>query len=337
MAIDQSLRIALYPPRSGLPGATVAEIIALAGGGGGVTSFEGRVGIVVANAADYADVPTIFSVLQTFDAGLNVTNSLVANTLLDVIGSGLNSDGIVGVRGDSGGAVFKWDESVLTARIRQTNAAGVEEKDFITMVDNGALALFFNGVNVTQTMLASAGGLQINNLLTGGGFERGLTTSDNAQLSRFNANDAIFPATDPAGGTARNGHAILTYDDTTDENAIFEDTMNADYQTGTITANIDWVAATAIIGDVKWDVAFETIAPGGQDIDTDSFAAIQTATDNTNAISGVITRTTITFTQAQADAVAKGDAFRLKVTRDANAGGDTMVGDAQILRVTLSQ
>ncbi len=80
-------------------------------------------------------------------------------------------------------------------------------------------------------------------------------------------------------------------------------------------------------------MAFERIAPGGQDIDSDGFDAIQTVTDTTNATSGIVTRTSITFTQAQADSIAAGDAFRLRVTRDANAGGDTMTGDAQILRV----
>lgn len=151
------------------------------------------------------------------------------------------------------------------------------------------------------------------------------------QLFRFNANDATFPASNPAGATSRNEHPLLTFDDTTDENVIFHDSMSRDYAEGNLTVDIDWVA-TVTTGNVKWDVAFERIAPGGQDIDSDGFAAIQTDTDATSGTSGVVTRTSITFTQAQADSIAAGDAFRLKITRDASVGGD-MSGDAQILRV----
>ena len=160
-----------------------------------------------------------------------------------------------------------------------------------------------------------------------------ITAADGgAQLFRFNANDATFPASNPAGAASRNGHPLLAFDDSTDENVIFHDSLSRDYAEGNLTVDIDWVAASVTTGDVKWDVSFERIAAGGQDIDSDGFAAIQSGTDTTNGTSGVVTRTSITFTQAQADSIAAGDAFRLKITRDTSVGGD-MVGDAQILRV----
>jgi hypothetical protein len=46
------------------------------------------------------------------------------------------------------------------------------------MVINGAVALFHNGTNMAQTQLAASGGLLVNNLFTGAGFERVLTTAD---------------------------------------------------------------------------------------------------------------------------------------------------------------
>jgi len=153
-----------------------------------------------------------------------------------------------------------------------------------------------------------------------------------AQLFSFDVNEAIYPASNPAQAGSRNGHPLLDFDDTTDETIIFNGKMSRDYAGGNFTLDIDWVAASAIIGDVKWDVSFERVAPGGQDIDSDGFAAIQTATETTSGTSGVVTRTSITFTQAQADSIAAGDTFRLKITRDASVAGD-VVGDAQIRAV----
>ena len=72
-------------------------------------------------------------------------------------------------------------------------------------------------------------------------------------------------------------------------------------------------------------------------VDADAFAAQVTGTSTTSATSGVVTRTSIALTNAQADAIAAGDAFRLRVQRVATDAGDTMVGDAQALRVGISQ
>ena len=157
------------------------------------------------------------------------------------------------------------------------------------------------------------------------------------QLNRFDPNVATFPASAPAAASSRNEHPLIAFDDTTDENIVFHALASRDYSDGALTVDLDWVAATATTGDVMWTAAFERIAPGGQDIDSDGFATIQKATSTTNGTSGIVTRTSITFTQAQADAIAAGDAFRLRVTRDANDGADTLVGDAQLLRVTIRQ
>jgi len=157
------------------------------------------------------------------------------------------------------------------------------------------------------------------------------------QIATFEANMATFPASSPAAATSRNEHPIIAFDDSTDENIIFHGLISNDYSNAALTVHIDWVAATATTGDVKWDVQFERLADGGTDIDADSFATLQTSTDTTDGTSGIITRSSIAFTQVQADSIVAGDSFRLKVTRDANAAGDTLSGDAQILRVGVKQ
>lgn len=170
--------------------------------------------------------------------------------------------------------------------------------------------------------------VQIGNLPgTGGG----------NQLASFDPNMATFPATAPAAAASRNEHPLIAFDDTAAENIIFHGAMSQDYSAGNLTVDLSWIAATATTGDVKWNVAFERMNDGGPDLDADSFAAVQTVTDTTNATSGIIKKTSITFTQAQADAIAASDAFRLKVTRDAAAGGDTLVGDAQLVMVQIRQ
>lgn len=203
----------------------------------------------------------------------------------------------------------------------------------VTVQDEGSgvtstphTAINFVGAGVTAT----DGGSGVATVTIPGGGGGG-----GSQLSRFTANDAMFPASAPAGGFSRNGHAILTFDDTTDENVVFEDTMSDDYSDGALTVDIHWVAASATSGTVSWDVAFERIADAGQDIDSDGFAAVQTVTEVTDGTSGVTTKTSIAFTQAQADGITAGDAYRLKLTRDVSDG--TMVGDAQVLRVSVRQ
>ncbi len=163
----------------------------------------------------------------------------------------------------------------------------------------------------------------------------------------FSPADAIFAAINSQTGIAepvgRNNHPLLAFIDTAaaaadNENVVFGAVIPIDWLvTNSLEVNIDWVAATAIIGDVKWNGAFEALAQGAQDVDVDGFAAIQTATSTTNGTSGVITRTSIEFTQAQADALAAGQAYRLQVVRDANAAGDTLVGDAQIVQVSIAE
>lgn len=133
--------------------------------------------------------------------------------------------------------------------------------------------------------------------------------------------------------TTRNAHRVIAFDDTTDEYAIFEECMHPLYQGGTITATLQWAAATATTNEVRWLVAFERIAADDLDIDGDSFATARVSLDTAPAAAGQLSYASITFSQAEADSVAAGEAFRLKVTRDADHVDDDLVGDAQLLRV----
>lgn len=157
------------------------------------------------------------------------------------------------------------------------------------------------------------------------------------QMAAFDANQATFPATSPAAATSRNSHPLLAFDDIAAENVVFHGVMSNDYTGGNLTLDLDWVAASATSGDVVWGVEVERIAAAGHDIDADSFAAQVTGTSTTSGTSGIVTRTSIALTNVQADAIATGDAFRLRVQRVAGDAGDTMAGDAQALRISVRQ
>jgi hypothetical protein len=166
----------------------------------------------------------------------------------------------------------------------------------------------------------------------------GAAASGGSQMEKFDANLAIFPSSNPAQATSRNGHPLLAFDDTTAESVIFIGSLSEDYDSGSdLLVRIDWVAATAIIGAVTWGVEVEANAPAGTDLDADSFDTQQTGNDTTSGTSGVIVRTTITLTNAEADAIAAGNAFRLRLQRLPADGSDDLVGDAQVRAVSLVQ
>ena len=154
-------------------------------------------------------------------------------------------------------------------------------------------------------------------------------------LARFNATQNQPPASAYATFDTRNSIALLNFDAGTDENAVFLSLMPeaASFTTG-ITAILKWTAATATSGDCVWVVAFERM---NTDIDSDSFATGVSGTTTTNGTSGIPNTTSINFSSSEIDGTTAGDMFRIKVTRDADAGGDTMTGDAQLIAVELRQ
>ena len=133
----------------------------------------------------------------------------------------------------------------------------------------------------------------------------------------------------------RNGHPVLDYDAAADEDGVFGAVLPRHYAGGGLTVTLHWTATTAITGDVKWNVDIERM---NTDLDADSFVGANTATTTTNGTSGIIATTAVTFTDgADMDSLAVGEAFRLKVTRDADDVADTLVGDAELHRVEIRE
>jgi hypothetical protein len=150
--------------------------------------------------------------------------------------------------------------------------------------------------------------------------------------------DNIPPTAAYASIDTRNGHPVLDFDAATDENAIFAGILPRHYAGGGLTVSLRWAATTATSGNVVWNVAIERLADEAQDIDSDGFATAQAVTATAPATSGMVQYTDVTFTNgAQMDSLAAGESFRVKVTRDADNGSDTMTSDAELIGLEIRE
>ncbi|NDC43431.1 MAG: hypothetical protein EBZ77_18100, partial [Chitinophagia bacterium] len=128
----------------------------------------------------------------------------------------------------------------------------------------------------------------------------------------------------------RNSIAVLEFNDTTQQAAVFLGVIKEGVNlTSGIMVRLFWMGATATSGNVRWGVAFER---GVTDLDADSFDTEVQATAATSSTSGVPVVTEITVTTI--DGLTAGDLYRLRVQRiAADATNDTMSGNAQLVAV----
>lgn len=149
----------------------------------------------------------------------------------------------------------------------------------------------------------------------------------------FTPLSAEFPSSNFAQLTVANRRPVLAFDAATNESAQWT-AVAPQGLTGTLTAVITYMMASATSGDIDWDASLEAVSDGdATDLDAgDSFDTVN-STDNTTvpATAGYIDQVSVTLTNA--DSIAAADYFRLKVTRD--AASDTATGDAHLLAVEL--
>lgn len=157
-------------------------------------------------------------------------------------------------------------------------------------------------------------------------------TTTRATLTPFAAE---FPATNFPQLQLVNRRPVLSYDAGTDETADWTGIAPVGL-TGTMTAIITYMMASAISGDVKFQLSVEAVTDGdATDLDAgDSFDTVNSpAVVTVPGTAGHIDQLSVTLTNQ--DSIAAGDYFRLRVTRDANDAGDTATGDCHVLAVEL--
>lgn len=156
----------------------------------------------------------------------------------------------------------------------------------------------------------------------------------------FLPQDNMPPATAYATPDTRNQHTTLDFDGSTDEEAIFGSVLPVAYSAGGLTVDTWWAFTTATSGSLRVQAAFERMDVSTLDIDGDSFAAFQSAGGTAPGTSGQLIKVSVTFTDgAVMDSLAAGEAYRLKIRRDADgtSGTDDIVTDAELIRVVVRE
>ena len=155
----------------------------------------------------------------------------------------------------------------------------------------------------------------------------------------FGPNDNEPPSSAYATLDTRNSHPVLDFDASTDESAVFSGIMPRHYGGGGVTVYLHVSASGITSGDYIFDVAFEKVGDGSQDVDSDGFAAVNSlAATAVPATDGHVDIVSVAFTDgADMDSVAAGEKFRLKITRDADNVSDTAAADIELHAVEIKE
>ena len=151
----------------------------------------------------------------------------------------------------------------------------------------------------------------------------------------FTATDNNPPATAFATIDQRNSIAVLDFDDTAVESAVFVGIMPEAASLGSgLIVRLHWLPTSDVTTtrNVRWRVAFER---SNTDLDLDGFAANTEANGAVpSTTSGIPQMTSITVASGDLDGITAGDLFRLRVTRvGSDSTNDTCQQDAELVAV----
>jgi len=149
----------------------------------------------------------------------------------------------------------------------------------------------------------------------------------------FTPQAAEFPASNYPALNMVNYRPVLAYDATTNETAYWTSIVPQGW-TGTITAHVYYMMASATTGDIDWDVAVEAVSDADA-LDLDATTSFDTAnsTDNTTVPGTAGYMDVVSITLTNNDSSAAGDYIRFSLTRD--AASDTSAGDAYVLALEI--
>jgi len=145
-----------------------------------------------------------------------------------------------------------------------------------------------------------------------------------------------------SGGTRptfgrRNSHPIAKFPQGVDSEFFFTMNMPESFAVDDLSVVILWAALAAVVGDVEWEVSFERNESGVDNISADSFAAGKSSSSTTAGTAGILNTTTVTFAAGEYDSVQQGEQFRIRVRRLGSGVPDTMLDEAQVTTLSLTQ
>ena len=141
----------------------------------------------------------------------------------------------------------------------------------------------------------------------------------------------------PATIESRNGHGVVAFDDSTEQAAFFNGVAPQALGTNGLVLTLDVMAATGVIGAAVFSVALERVQVATTDLDVDSFGPAWTTEVAVDGVSGVPTRTQVSFALSETGGLAAGEPFRVLIRRKVSDARDDLVGKAQVLRVFVEE
>lgn len=248
---------------------------------------------------------------------------------------------VLRIKASSGGTVEESSNITFNTTTWNTNATAAPRNYPLTLYDlPGASTTAWAKSNLDTTQIGvrntinPTGNAQVSTLWLLVDYTP--PTPAGVTLCQFRPGNVEFPTSNPAGLTTRNGHPVLAFNDTTQETVYFTGVMPRSYSGGDIAIYLHSSAASATSGASVWDIAFERIGDGSQDIDSDGFASAQQIGPNpTSATSGNVLIQSVVMTNAQCDSIAAGEAFRIQVRRDPSV--DNISGDMELHAIELRE
>lgn len=243
---------------------------------------------------------------------------LTQRSALNFVGSGLTASD------DSGGA----ETEVMLAAILNAVA---------DLAANGLVARTGSGTAAARSIAVGAG-LSVSNA-DGASGNPNITLSGGKQTIWIPAS-AMVPATTNGAASAQVETStnkvnlrVLDFDAATEEYACFWITFPKSWNEGTLTFEAYWLTAGTSTGDVIW--ALQGVAESDGDALDAAYGTAATVTDAGSGTANQIRRTAESSAVTIAGTPAEGDVVHLRVARDADAGGDTLTGDARLLGIKL--
>lgn len=146
---------------------------------------------------------------------------------------------------------------------------------------------------------------------------------------------ASFPSSNYPALSLVNARYALAFDTTTSETCYWT-AVAPQGLTGTWTAVISYMMASAVSGGVAFDVAVESVSSGDA-LDLDAAASFDSVNGGSDAAvpgtAGYMEQISITLTNM--DSIAAGDFVRFSLARDVADAADTAAGDCYVIGVEI--
>lgn len=153
-------------------------------------------------------------------------------------------------------------------------------------------------------------------------------------LFSFQAIEGTPPSSTAAATPDRrgnDGHFVYDFADSPDQSLDFADVMPEHRDvSNNITVTVGFMMSSDLTNDVRIDVQFERHEIDVTDLDSAGFTAVQSDSQPVASALGELQMATIVLTHAQADSIAAGEDFRLRVTRDPDHADDDASGDMEL-------